>query len=201
MNNEKHESVQDREKSLQRAFDEAAGELGLHLEPAGGLTRTVGVAAVCIPIAEHDLVNDGLPTHPQDDQEIETLILGLESLPWDQMQQRWREFAADPHLSVTSEGLVMIDQAIVDKWMSSPQFQEILREFPPFSPRQVEVSQLQIVHVGGSRAGATYRVVEHFTNGKVLAGNMTVILGKLKQIGWRILVMTKGGRSEPRGNA
>ena len=196
------ESDQYHENSLQQAFDGMAGDLGLRLEPASCGERTVGAAFVCIPLIGYDLVNVNQGTGQQDDQEIQNLIQGAESIPWDQFAQQWTNFYANPHMALTNEGLVRVDQPVITHWMSSPEFADYLQKYPPFSPRQVQVTQVQVVYVGGDRASATYRVTEQFTNGKQLAGNGAMHLAKIKNDGWRIVVTAKAARKEsPSGPA
>jgi hypothetical protein len=188
---------QNQENSLQQAFDGMAGDLGLHLEPADSGERTVGAAFVCIPLVEYDLVKVSKPTDSDDDTEIQSLIQGAESLPWSQFAQQWANFYANPHMALTNEGLVRTDQPVIDHWMAHEKFADYIQKYPPFSPRQVQVTQIQIVYVGGDRANATYRVTEQFTNGKQLAGNGAVMVVKIKKVGWRIAVTAKAARKEP----
>lgn len=193
------EFEQNHENSLQQAFDGMAGDLGLHLTPAGCGERTVGAAFVCIPLIGYDLVNVNQGTGQRDDQEIQDLIQGAESIPWDQFAQQWTNFYANPHMALTTEGLVRVDQPVIQHWMSSPEFADYLQKYPPASPRQVQVTQVQVVYVGGDRANATYRVTEQFTNGKQLAGNGAMMLAKVKHDGWRIVVAAKAARREGPG--
>jgi hypothetical protein len=188
---------QNQESSLQQAFDGMAGDLGLRLEPADSGERTVGAAFVCIPLVEYDLVKVSKPTDSDDDTEIQSLILGAESLPWSQFAQQWTNFYANPHMALTNEGLVRTDQPVIDHWMAHEKFADYIQKYPPFSPRQVQVTQIQIVYAGGDRANATYRVTEQFTNGKQLAGNGAVMVVKIKKVGWRIAVTAKAARKEP----
>lgn len=187
----------DNENSLQQAFDGMAGDLGLRLEPADSGERTVGAAFVCIPLVDYDLVKVSKPTDSDDDTEIQSLIQGAESLPWPQFAQQWKNFYANPHMSLTNEGIVRTDQPVIDHWMAHGKFADYIQKYPPFSPRQVQVTQIQTVYVGGDRANATYRVTEQFTNGKQLAGNGAVMVVKIKKVGWRIAVTAKAARKEP----
>lgn len=186
----------DQENTLQQAFDGMAGDLGLRLEPPGCGERTVGAAFVCIPLLGYDLVNVNQGTGQQDDQQIQSLIQGAESIPWNQFAQQWTNIYANPHMALTNEGLVRVDQPVIHHWMGSPEFADYLQKYPPFSPRQVQVTQLQVVYVGGDRASATYRVTEQFTNNKQLAGNGAMHLAKIQSVGWRIVVTAKAARKE-----
>lgn len=193
------ESEQNHENSLQQAFDGMAGDLGLRLTPASCGERTVGAAFVCIPLIGYDLVNVNQGTGQQDDQAIQSLIQDAESIPWNQFAQQWTNFYTNPHMALTTEGLVRVDQPVIHHWMASPEFADYLQKYPPASPRQVQVTQVQIVYVGGDRANATYRVTEQFTNGKQLAGNGAMMLAKVKNVGWRIVVTAKAARRENPG--
>jgi hypothetical protein len=194
-------SGSDRERLLQQSFDREAADLDLRLEPAGGAeTRAVG-AAICLNgFISYDLISGKRPPGPADDQQIKSLIRGLESLPWAELPRRWREFLHDPYILVTSKGVLKSDQEVVDHWLASRELQEFLQEYPPHAPRKVKITQIKIVYIGSDRASATFRVQERFTNDKTLAANMTMIFVHLEHEGWRILVMTKGGRQEVWGN-
>ena len=64
------------------------------------------------------------------------------------------------------------------------------------SPRRVRLHDLHVTHIGHTRAAATYRVEEEYTNGQRSAGNGGAILMNVAGQGWRIVVVTKGGRGE-----
>ena len=189
-------SDQEREASLQQAFDEVAGGLDVRLEPASRRARTVGVAIAIAPMVEFDLEDAPPPAEHVDDQAIKSLIQERETLSPTDFQQQWRDQAHDPHIGVTLEGIAQVDQQAIDAWLASDKFAEFLALYPPYSPRRIKISQVRIVYIGRTRACATYRVREQYTNGKVLAGNVAVILAKIDNVGWRIVVSTKGGREE-----
>ena len=186
----------ERAERLQKAFDEAAGELDLRLEPAGVRAHCVGVAFLAAPRVAYEL-DDSPPADSDDDQAIQALVQSLETLTVQQFHQgAWRRFLNDPHIAITTTGLAEVDQKTLDHWLASPQFQEHLQEYPPKTPRDVQVESLQIVFIGARQASATYRITERFANGKVTGGNATLSLARLKTLGWRGVVVNKGWRED-----
>jgi hypothetical protein len=186
-----------REASLQQAFDQAAEGLDLRLEPsAGGPARTVGIAFVCTPIVRYDILDSPPPIEREDDQQIQDIIRAWESLSTEELRASWRDYTADSYIGVAREGLVKVDQKIIDKWLGSDEYAQHQQSYPPFSPRRVNVSQIHIVYIARDHACATYRVTESFVNGKVLASNLATILAKLENGGWQIVVATKHGWEE-----
>ena len=71
-----------------------------------------------------------------------------------------------------------------------------MRSHPPFEPRRVTLSNLQVVWLGPARAVVTYRAEESYRNGAVAAGNTFAVLMHVKGAGWRIAVASKGSRHE-----
>jgi hypothetical protein len=155
--------------------------------------RCVGVAFACIPLVPYDTVAEE-PVDRGDDREIEKLIRELEALSYDEFKVRWRDYLHDPHIAVTSEGLVVVDQAVIDKWFDSEKLRRFVAEFEPLSPRGAQVHNVHITYHGPLQATATYRVEESHRHGKHTAGNQSAILAKLETLGWRAVVVTKGGR-------
>jgi hypothetical protein len=189
------EGKEERDRRLQQAFDEAAGGLDLRLEPAGAAARCVGVAFLAAPLVAYELDDTRPPIDNTDDRAIADLIHDLETLGVHQFRAGdWRRFLNDPHIAITTTGLAEVDQTTIDEWLDSPQFREYQQEYPPKSPRDVQVENLVVVYIGDLQAAATYRVVERFANGKVTGGNASLSLARLKDIGWRGVVVNKGGR-------
>jgi hypothetical protein len=195
MSDRPKESEPERADRLQKAFDAAAAEgLDLRLAPPdSGPIRCVGVAFACIPLIAYDTV-DPEPVDRSDDRAIEHLIREVESLTYEDFRARWRDYLNDPHIAVTDEGLVRVDQEVIDKWFGSERFKQFVEEFVPSSPRDVTVHGIKIVYHGLLQATATYRVEEKHQHGRHTAGNQTAILAKLENLGWRAVVITKGGR-------
>lgn len=194
MSDRPKESDHERADRLQKAFAAAAEGLDLRLAPAeNGGVRCVGVAFACIPLVSYDTV-DPVPVDKDDDREIEKLIREVESLSYDDFRARWRDYLNDPHVAVTTEGLVMVDQDVIDKWFDSEKFKQFVGEFEPLSPRGAKIHKIHITYHGPLQATATYRVEEEHRRDKQTAGNQTAILVKLEKLGWRIVVVTKGGR-------
>jgi hypothetical protein len=189
-------------ESLDQAFRQAAEGLDLKLEPApAGDAYCIGIAFVCVPFVAYDVVDSPPPVGHDDDAKIGHLIRGVEALAPLELQHRWRHYFLDPHIASTLEGIVRVDQEAIDQWLASPRYQDYMAEYPPQNPRDVKVHNLQIAYIGRERASATYRVVEKHANGKVTGGNVTAILALLEHHGWRIVVVTKGGREELLENA
>ena len=189
------ESGPERAARLQKAFDTAAEGLDLRLasEDAAGAVRCVGVAFACIPLVAYDTV-DPVPVDKSDDREIENLLRELESLSYEDFRARWRDYLNDPHVAVTGEGLVVVDQEVIDKWFDSEKFKRFVGEFEPLDPRGAKVHNVHITYHGPLQATATYRVEERHGHGKHTAGNQSALLVKLETLGWRAVVVTKGGR-------
>lgn len=202
MSGEWKDSQRERAERLQEAFNEAAAELDLRLDPAAGSDpRCIGVAFIILPFVAYDLDDSESPAGHADDESISNVVHRLETMTVAQFHAgEWRNYAYDPHVSVTATGLGKIDQAAVEEWLASPEFQEYLQEYPPKTPRDVKIQQLKVVYLGQHQAAATYRVVETFANGKVTAGNSAMMLGEMKNVGWRAVVTSKGGREELPGH-
>ncbi|MFL6195096.1 MAG: hypothetical protein ACJ75H_13055 [Thermoanaerobaculia bacterium] len=191
MSDDWKESESERAARLQRAFDEAAGGMGLRLEPASGKdARSVGVAFVFAALVPYDLAP---PDDDSDDKDtIQQVIEGLEALSAAQYQNGgWKAFLNDPYVTVGSGGLGVIDQATLDQWLASPEFQEFQQEFPWKSPRDVKIKKVDITYIGQERAHATYRVTEAYANQQETVGNTAVTLIRRSDVGWRVIVVTK----------
>lgn len=191
MSDEWKESESERAARLQRAFDEAAGDMDLRLEPASGMdARSVGVAFVFVPFVSYALAPPDESIN--DKAAIHQVIEDLETLSVAQYQSgAWKAVLNDPYITVASGGLGVIDQATLNLWLASPEFQEFQQEFPWKSPRDVRVKRVDITYIGQERAHATYRVTEEYANGQETVGNGAVTLIRRSDVGWRVIVVTK----------
>lgn len=181
----------DRSTEIQQSFDRAAGGLGLRLEPApgSGEVRHIGKAYGFRVVTDVDTVDSPPPIGEADDAAITAVITGAASLTPDQVLSRWRDYYNDPAEVVGRNFLAQMNEREIRKWEKSAKLAQMLQEYPPFSPRQVRITDLRIVYVDDVRAAVTYHVEEQFQNGKAGAGNASALLARL-DAGWRILVFT-----------
>lgn len=189
----------DREQRIQEAFDRAAEELDLTVVPAAAAAgaRTVGVAfAMLSKAVDVKPESSPEPVGAADDAEIHKVVTGYESLDPKSFSRLWREYATDPHMGVATGWVGTVDQKAVEHWLESDELAQAEKDMPSHSPRHVKISDVRIVYLGSTRAVATYRVEEEHKNGKTSAGNGTAILMKLEGKGWKIVVVSKGGRAE-----
>jgi hypothetical protein len=199
MSGESNEAARARAEHLQAAFDERAHELDLRLEPAAAADpRSIGVAFVFTPMVAYDI--DPAPNAHDagsDDQKIREILLAHESLTPEQYRQGgWREHLHEPHNTAAREGLIKVDQGVIDEWLASSRFTDFQAQYPWKKVRDVELQNVQITYLGPHMASASYRVVEKLANGGMIGGNATTVLSRLAGCGWRGVVITKGGREE-----
>lgn len=197
MSDPKRESLPSDEENLRRAFEEAAPDLGLRLERpgCGEDTRVVGVAfAIFQSLLEVDLDKSSRSVAGDDDAAITAALTGYEQADPPTFAATWRQYAADPHIGMGAHWVGLVDAAAVEHWLGSDQLATALRDFPSCSPRRLVISDLRIVYIGGTRASATYHVEEEFENGRRSAGNVSALLFNIQGDGWRIAVITRGGR-------
>jgi hypothetical protein len=186
-------------EALQAAFEAQAGDLGLQLtEAAAADPRSIGVAFMFTPMVPYEIdAAPGVLDAQPDDERIRKLLLAHESLtPEHYREGRWRDHLHEPHITAASEGLIHVDQAVIDEWLASPRFTDFQAKYPWKEVRDVELENVQITYLGPHMASASYRVVERLANGAMIGGNATTILSRLAGRGWRGVVITKGGREE-----
>jgi hypothetical protein len=191
-------------ESLQSAFDRLADGLDLRLEAPQNESRlrTIGIAIACIRrIVDAEIEKDAPPIGATDDRAIGEVIRGYETMAPEEFVRRWKEFSTDPHVGIGWSWLAPINTEVVDGWLEREELKEVLRAFPPYSPRRITISDLRIVYIGDTRAAATYRIEEEHTNSKVSGGNTVAILMKIDKAGWKIVAVSKGGREVLRGDA
>lgn len=182
-----------------RALDLLAATLRLE-EPAELDARCVGVAFMVFSrTVDLDLE---APEHAPSGETADAFAAGIqshleewESLAPEELAARWRDFASDPYIGVGPSWVGIIDQDAVERWLASDDLAEAKRTHPPYTPRRVTLSNLQVVALGPARAVATYRVAEEYQNGAVSAGNTFAVLMHVAG-GWRIAVASKGTRHE-----
>ena len=170
----------------QRAFEEMADELGLGLEHTSfevgehtDLGLLLGPAAS--PVTEFTTVPTAEPPGEDEDAAIEQVIRGWEALEPAHFGDQFGNFAIDPFVLIGTDGLGAVE--------SGDGFEGRLADYPLHSPRQMEVTDIQVVHIGGSRAAATYTVDETYTDGTRIHSNAVAVLAKLGA-GWRIVIAT-----------
>jgi hypothetical protein len=186
----------ERSERLQQAFDAVAGGLDLQLEPAGSDPRCIGIAFMATASIPYETDPASTPD-PNEDGEIEQLVLGQESLTQKQYSDGgWKSYLFDPHMVVAKEGLIKTDQAVINGWLASQRFIDFQKEYPWKDPREVQITGLAITYLGPQLASATYRVTETLADGTMIAGNATTLFARLETIGWRGVVITKGAREK-----
>jgi hypothetical protein len=191
--------VSERDVTVQQAFDRQAGDLGLRLEPApgSGEVRSIGEAFFFGKTEEYDTPQAAPPVGAADDAEIHSLLNTALSLTPEQLVQSWRDYYADPFQAVGESWTTRMDEKKIKKWFKSPELAQWLQDFPIFTPRQVQLTNIDIVYIADLRAAVNYHVQENYQNNTVAAGNGSVLLIKLDGLGWRILIITKQDRSLP----
>jgi hypothetical protein len=164
-------------------------------------TRTIGVAfaafkkSVQVNLAQPPAVTTAAVGADADDAAITKTLQGYESLSPSDFGSQWRNYATDPHMGVGTSWVGTVDDDAVAHWQQSDALAKAVAAYPPYSPRQVTLQDVAITYIGTGRAAATYRAVEQHTNGQQTAGNAAAILMNTTA-GWRICVVTKGGRGE-----
>lgn len=188
-----------RVEELKRRLEEKVDDLRLDCETAGALApRCVGVAfAAFSPEVQVETAPEELAAADQAalEQEILSHLEAWESLPPQEFAERWEEYATDPYVGVGPHWVGLVDEDIVATWLESDELEEALRTHPPYSPRRVTLSHLQLTHLAPSRVLAAYRVKEEYENGNVTAGNTFAVLYRVAD-GWKIGVASKGTRHE-----
>lgn len=189
---------------LQQEFDRAAGDLGLGLEPklpSADETVTIGMA-VAIFSRTVDVKVDTAPppVDSADDDAIKHLIHGYEALDPSIFKAQWRKYATDPHMGVGLSWVGLVNEHAIDRWLETKALANVMAEYPPHSPRKLQLNDLRIMYIGDTRAVATYQVEEEYTNGRpATMANHSCILFRVEKVGWRIAVATKGGAAEAFG--
>ena len=180
---------------FQPTIDTELEEPAAPTPPAPGEPESaaLGIAA---PTAGAAAAPSDAETAAGDEAAIRDHLQRWESLTPEQFAASWRDLATDPYVGVGPGWVGVIDQATVDQWMKSADLQEAMASHPPFTPRRVTLSNLQVVWLGPSRVVATYRAEETYTNGALAAGNTFAVLMNVRGRGWRIAVASKGTRHE-----
>lgn len=190
--------VSRREKELKERLAEQVDSLGLAAAAEGSEPRCIGVAfAAFSPEVEVDTAAGDLVAADQTalEEEIRSHLEGWESLAPEQFSERWTDYATDPYVGVGPRWVGLVDDDTVEAWMESEELEEALRTHPPFSPRRVTLTGLQVTHLAPSRVLVAYRVKETYRNEKTAAGNTFAVLYQTSD-GWKIGVASKGTRHE-----
>jgi hypothetical protein len=184
----------------QKAFDRAAEGLDLKLEHSsshdakdGDDVRIVGTAfiAALAKAVQFDIIDSPPPVGASDDAAIAAVITTYESLDPEDLVEQWKQLAIDPHVAIADGWFKAIDKKDFRHWLRSDEWEEAQQECPMFSPRHVQVTSVNIVYIGDTRAVATYHLQEEFTNGVVAAGNSAASLAKLEGGQWKIVAIHK----------
>lgn len=187
---------------LQDAFEEQAGDLGLiapDRAPRAHVTsRMVGIAAA----GTHSLVEverrtPVTPVGEDDRKAIAEVIRRFESLHPEEFLQDWKKFATNPYVAVGETLVGTVHEDGLEDFFNRDAFKETLQAFPPFRPRKLTISNMQIVFIGQIRAAATYRVDEDFQNQKHKVDNCAAILVKFDE-GWKVTSVTTKDKGEAR---
>src|SRR3954447_5659583 len=190
---------------LQQAFDRAAGDLDLRVEPTVSSpeeTVTIGVAIAFFSRAVDIRVDpQAPPVDASDDDAIKDLIHGYESLDPTIYRARWRHYATDPHIGIGLSWVGLVNEHAIDRWLETKALKDATAAYPPHSPRNLQLNDLRIMYIGDTRAVATYQVEEKYKNDLTTMASYSCILFKVHKVGWRIAVATKGGVAEAFGEA
>ena len=175
----------------QRAFDRMADSLGFTLEHSSfevGEHTDLGLllGPLASPVTEFVAVPTAEAPGEDEDQAIEATIRGWETLEPADFAENFTRYATDPFLLIGTDSVGTVGEGTVE---SSDEFEKRLAEYPLHSPRQIEISNVRIVHIRGSRAVATYTVDESYTDGTRIHSNAVAVLAKLSA-GWRIVIAT-----------
>ncbi len=187
---------------LQRAFEEQAGDLDLiapvRAPRAHVTSRMVGIAAA----GTHSLVDlEGKTSTAEvgeaDRKAIAEVIGKFEGLHPEEFLREWKNFATNPYVAVGESLVGTVQEDGLEDFFNRQSFKDTLEAFPPFRPRKLAISNMQIVFIGQVRASATYRVDEDFQNQKHKVDNCAAILVKL-QDGWRVTAVTTKDKGQAR---
>lgn len=170
----------------QRDFDRMADGLGFTLEHTSfevGEHTDLGLllGPLASPVTEFRAVPTVEPPGDDEDEAIGATIRGWEALEPAEFGESFTRYATDPFLLIGTNGVGTVE--------SGDQFGRTLADYPLHSPRQMEVSEIRVVHIGGSRAAATYTVDETYTDGTRIHSNAVAVLARLSD-GWRIVIAT-----------
>ncbi|HVR95311.1 MAG TPA: hypothetical protein VMW27_01765 [Thermoanaerobaculia bacterium] len=194
-----------RQERVQQAFDRAAEELDLRLERSSregakdeGEIRIVGTAVSVsfTKATRFDLMDSPPPVGAADDAAIEAVITTYASLSPEDLAEQWRDLAIDPFIAIADGWYKEFGQKDFRHWLRSDELAEATQEYPPFSPRHMQVTNFNIVYLSDARAVATFHLHEDFMNGKAAAGNSAASLAKLEGGHWRIVAIHKRVRRE-----
>ena len=144
---------------------------------------------------DYEITQDPPPVAAEDDAAIAGVALRYHSLSPEEFAASWREVATDPYYSFQKEGVVPVNDGLIQAWLRGPELAGFQERFPLASPRRVQLHGLQILYVGNSRAVVTYRLEEEGRDGQVLAGNGSLIVVKVEGKGWRVVALVKEERS------
>jgi hypothetical protein len=187
---------------MQQDFEAQAEDLGL---VSGGdasrprrMSQMVGIAlAGTHSLVEMDRKTKAAAVGQSDREVIAETIKKFEGLHPDELMVEWKRYATNPYVAVGESMMGTVHEDGVEEFMNRKAFQDTLKAFPPFKPRKLEVSNIEIMFIGDLRAAATYRVSEEFQNGERKVDNCAAILMRL-ETGWRIAAVTTKDKGEAR---
>lgn len=188
------------ENRLNQAFENAADSLDLELEAdSGPEIETFGIAMMPANTTPHVASYDSGPTGPgiagsEEEEKIEDLIKAWESTEPDDIPTAWPAMAIDPFFAVGPDWVAKLDGQVLADGHASAEYAQELQNYPPKSPRDVKVNQIDISFEGQNRAVATYRFRETLADGRKFRGNSAMIVVRNPASEWKVLIMTKRTR-------
>jgi PAS domain-containing protein len=176
---------------LQPKFDAQAASLGLELNAPNAYGRDIGVFVRFIAA----VVDVGVPKSAdepgeRDDAALSALIRAWEELDPDEIGKRWKDYATDPFIGIGRGVIAYMNDVGYRLWRYSEELRRELEEFPPYSPRQVDINEMRVRYVGRTTAVATYSVAEKYRNGRVRVTNAGVMALKIPDGSWKVAAET-----------
>jgi hypothetical protein len=176
---------------LHDAFNAQAADLRLELEPPNAYGRDIGAFVRFL----RAVVEPGVPGNPllpghEDDEFLQNMVRAWEELDPDATADRWKNYATDPFVAVGRGAVGIMNDQSYRLWRDSDELKDDMREFPPYSPRHVKLSQLRVGYVGRTTAVVTYSVEESYQNGKVRVTNAGLMALKITDTTWKIAAET-----------
>jgi hypothetical protein len=175
----------------QRAFEKTADGLGFttrHTSFEVGEHTDIGLllGPLASPVVEFDDGASPVAAGPDDDAAIEALITSWEHAGPDELKTNMSAYATEHMLLILSDAIGKVSD---DAFEGDDDLLAHMDSYPLHSPRQVTITNLSIVHIGGSRAAVTYTFDEQFTDGTSIHSNAVAIAVKLG-VGWRLALAT-----------
>lgn len=167
----------------------------LDLEPAsaaGG--RMVGVAIKATTSGALQAEAQGLVPQEAEESiaEIRALVERWSALEPERAQAEWRTVATDPY-AIAIDGVTrLVDDRELAATLASEEFADSMKTFPFYSPRRIEMSNVEVKILGATTANVTWDERELSPSGRVFEGSSAAIVVRQKD-GWRVALFTKEG--------